>query len=257
MNNKQVRLKEIFNSSDGRSLVLDASQGLMFGALPGMERFREAVSPLLPLLDGIVTSPGQSRYLDTRTCQDITLLVRADWTNALRGSNFVLPPENIQYCQMLDPSDALDLGANALVMHFILGYEEAIEAQCMKVMVNLALDGANQGMPLIVDIQPIGPRIVLQNKAIELGASFALEGGTNGIAIPWPGAQSFKTIQAMCIGIPVWIKSGEMAPDAAELAEAFALGAKGIWLDEHIFASKDSVTSLTTFRALVHSPVGI
>ncbi|MCK4897723.1 MAG: hypothetical protein KAS38_03010, partial [Anaerolineales bacterium] len=121
MNNKLYRLRELVNPIDGRSLVVDTSNGLVLGALPGLEQFGEAVSPLLPLLDGIVTSPGQARNLNTRTRQEAALLVRADWTNALRGDDFVLPPENIEYISLLDPSDALDLGANALVMHFILG----------------------------------------------------------------------------------------------------------------------------------------
>ena len=156
MHNKQIRLKELLNPADDRSLVVDTSNGLVLGALPGLEQFSEVVTPLLPSLDGLVTSPGQSRNLGTRTHQEAALIVRADWTNALRGDDFVLPPENIEYLPLLEPGDALDLGANALVMHFILGYEEQIEAQCLKRAVNLALNGLNQGMPLIVDVQPIG-----------------------------------------------------------------------------------------------------
>ena len=215
MNNKQYRLNELFNPIDGRSLVVDTSNGLVLGALPGLEQFGEAVNPLLPLLDGIVTSPGQARNLGTRTHQEAALIVRADWTNALRGDDFVLPPENIEYLPLLELNDALDLGANALVMHFILGHEEEIEAQCLHRVVNLALDGLSLGMPLIVDVQPIGPRVVLMNKAIELGVSYALESGADGIAIPWPGANPLEIIQAMCSGMPVWIKPGDIDLDAS------------------------------------------
>ena len=67
MNNKAYRLNDLFNPSDGRSLVVDTSGGLVLGALPGLEHFSEAVRPLLPLIDGIVTSPGQSCNLGART----------------------------------------------------------------------------------------------------------------------------------------------------------------------------------------------
>ena len=257
MNNKLYRLRELVNPIDGRSLVVDTSNGLVLGALPGLEQFGEAVSPLLPLLDGIVTSPGQARNLNTRTRQEAALLVRADWTNALRGDDFVLPPENIEYISLLDPSDALDLGANALVMHFILGHEEQIEALCLQRMVNLALNGLSLGMPLIVDVQPIGPRVVLPNKAIELGSSYALEGGADGIVVPWPGAQSFETIQAMCSGLPVWVKPGSLEADSSELAEALRLGAAGIWLDERIFAANDPSATLQALKAQVHATVAV
>ncbi|MCK5315542.1 MAG: hypothetical protein KAJ53_10485 [Anaerolineales bacterium] len=257
MNNKLYRLRELVNPIDGRSLVVDTSNGLVLGALPGLEQFGEAVSPLLPLLDGIVTSPGQARNLNTRTRQEAALLVRADWTNALRGDDFVLPPENIEYISLLDPSDALDLGANALVMHFILGHEEQIEALCLQRVVNLALNGLSLGMPLIVDVHPIGPRVVLPNKAIELGSSYALEGGADGIVVPWPGAQSFETIQAMCSGLPVWVKPGSLEADSSELAEALRLGAAGIWLDERIFAANDPSATLQALKAQVHATVAV
>lgn len=257
MTNKQYRLKELFNPADGHSLIVDTSSGLVFGALPGLEYFEEAVTPLLPLLDGVVASPGQARNLGMRTRQDAALLVRSDWTNALRGDDFVLPPETIKYLPLLEVQDALDLGANTLVMHFILGFEEEIEAKCLKRAVNLALDGLSQGMPLIVDVQPIGPRVVLLNKAIELGVSYALESGADGIAIPWPGAESFETIQAMCSSVPVWVKPESLEADHPELTEAQELGASGFWLDKRIFALDDPESTLQALKALVHTPVGV
>jgi DhnA family fructose-bisphosphate aldolase class Ia len=257
MDNKQLRMQEMFDPTDGRSLVLDASNGMVFGALPGLEHFKEAIRPLLPLLDGIITSPGQIHHLDIQTHQDAAFIVRADWTNALRGTDFVLPPENIQYLNLLNPSDALDLGANALVIYFILGHNEQIEAECMKGLVNLALGGTDLGMPVIVDVQPIGPRVVLRNKAIELGASYALEGGADGVIVPWPGVQSLRTIQAMCSGMEVWVKPGDYIPGAPELAEALSLGIKGFWLDEQVLTSRDPVVSIQAWRDLVHSSTGV
>ncbi len=255
MNNKQYRLKELYNPDDGRSLVVDTSNGLVLGALPGLEHFGQTVNPLLPLLDGIVTSPGQTHNLGTRTRQEAALIVRADWTNALRGDDFVLPPEKIEYLPLLEPDEALDLGANALVMHFILGHEERIEAQCLRRVVNLALDGLRMGMPIIVDVQPIGPRVVLMNKAIELGVSYALEGGADGVAVPWPGKQSFVTIQTMCKGLSVWVKLGSLELDFPELREALELGAVGFWLDECIFAVDDPAVTLQGLNAILHTPV--
>jgi DhnA family fructose-bisphosphate aldolase class Ia len=251
---KQFRLSELLNSVDGRSLVVDTSNGLVLGVLPGLEHFAETVSPLLTIMDGVVTSPGHAHDLGTRTRREAALIIRADWTNALRGKEFVLPPETIQYIPILNAADALDLGANALVMSFILGHEEEIEAQCLKRLVNLALEGLNLGMPMIVDVQPVGPRVVLLNKAIELGVSYALEGGADGIIIPWPGTQSFKTIRGMSSGLPLWVRTASLEVQAPDLAEALQMGAAGFWLDERIFAVADPAASLQEFRTLVHPP---
>jgi DhnA family fructose-bisphosphate aldolase class Ia len=257
MKHKDYRLKELYDPGDGRSLVVDTSKGLSLGALPGLEHFGAAVKQILPFVDAIVTSPGQSRNLGTRTKDEAALIVRADWTNAIRGRDFVLPPEKIEYLPLLGPKEALDLGANALVTYFILGHEEDIETQCMKRVVNLVLDGLAPGMPVIVDVQPIGPRVVLRNKAIELGVSYALEGGADGIVIPWPGRQSFETIQAMCHGLPVWVRPTSLNLDAPELEEMLELGGLGFWLDEQVFAVDDPKPIVRSMHSLVHSPVEV
>jgi putative autoinducer-2 (AI-2) aldolase len=254
MNSKQYRMSELFDPSDERSLVVDTSRGLVLGALPGLEHFEEAVRPLLPLLDGIVTSPGQARLLESRTRQEAALAIRADWTNALRGVDFVLPPETIQYIPLLNAEDALDLGANALVMSFILGHEEQIEADCIQRVVHLALEGLTLGMPLLVDVQPVGPRVVLLNKAIELGVSYALEGGADGVIVSWPGTQSFKTILGMCNNLPVWVRPTNLEPDTPELAEAMQLGGAGFWLDERIFSVKNPAAHLQALKSIIHAP---
>jgi DhnA family fructose-bisphosphate aldolase class Ia len=249
------RLREFIPPADGHSLVIDTSAGLVLGALPGLERFADAITPLLPHVDGVVTSPGHARYLAPRTRQDAALLVRADWTNSLRGEDFVLPPETIYDATLLDAAAALDLGASAAVIHFLLGYAEMIEANCLKRTVHLALDGAEKGLPLVVDVQVTGPRVVLRNKAIELGTSYALEGGASGIVAPWPGAQSFETIKTMTGDVPVWLRPDDLDPDNATIAEALDLGAVGVWLGSGVFASPDPVTVVQAFRSRVHSAV--
>jgi len=257
MNSKQYRMSELLNPADGRSLVVDTSNGLVLGVLPGLEHFEKAVHPLLPLLDGIVTSPGQARQLGPRTRQEAALLIRADWTNALRGPDFVLPPETISHIPLLNPSDALDLGASAVVLYFLLGHEEQIEAGCLRTTVQLALQGSQVGMPLVVDVQPVGPRVVLRDKAIELGVSYALEGGADGVAVPWPGRASLEMILKMSTGIPVWIKPTSLEAVESELAEALSLGAAGLWLDGRLFSWPDPLGVLETLRAKVHKLISV
>ncbi len=255
MESKLYRINEFVRPADKRSLVVDTSAGLALGALPGLERFAEAVAPILPLADGIVTSPGQARRLSGRTRTDAALLVRADWTNALRGEDFVLPPETIFHIPLLEPADALDLGASALVAHVLLGHEEHIEAGCLKNIVQLALNGTPLSMPLIAEVQASGPRVVLRGKAIELGVSYSVECGADGVVVPWPGADSLRTILTMTAGLPVWIKTSTLDPADATLNEALAIGATGLWLDASVFGTPDPAGALVGFQALVHGAV--
>jgi DhnA family fructose-bisphosphate aldolase class Ia len=255
MDSKMYRLREFINPADGCSLILDTSAGLSLGPLPGLEHFSAAVGPVLSLVDGLITSPGQASKLAGRTRQDTALLVRADWTNALRGPDSVLPPETISHIPLLSPQEALDLGVSALVVYFLLGHEERIEAGCLRTTVQLAIMGRQVAMPLVVDVQPIGPRVVLRNKAIELGVSYALEGGADGVVVPWPGRASFETIRTMAAERPVWIKPKTLGGAKAELAEALEVGATGLWLGAEVFAQPDPAAILQTFATQVHRPV--
>jgi DhnA family fructose-bisphosphate aldolase class Ia len=255
MNNKSYRLREIINPSDSHSLIVETSEGLSMGPLPGLERYSESVFPTLPFVDGVVSSPGQARKLSGRTCQDAALLVRADWTNALRGADFVLPPESNNLIPLLSPQDVLNLGASAMVLYFLLGYEEEIEAGCLQRTVQTSLEGAKVGLPLIVDVQPIGPRVVLFKKAVELGVSYALEGGADGVAIPWPGKESFKTIITMAGDVPVWIKPSSLEDAEVELSQALELGGTGVWLGNDVFAQSDSGKIIQEFSSNLRKPL--
>ena len=252
MESKIYRKKEFFNPADQRSLIVDTSAGLSLGPLPGLESFKQAVKPILHLVDGVVTSPGQAQVLSGRTHQDTALLVRTDWTNALRGPDFVLPPERIEHISLMNASQALELGASALVLYFLLGHEEQIEAGCLKRTVQLAIEGSQIGLPLIIDVQPIGDRVVLLSKAIELGASYGLEGGADGIVVPWPGVESFRIIIKMTAGMPVWVKLRTLENVKNEIRVALQLGAAGLWLDEKVFAHPDVAERIDSLSSQIH-----
>jgi len=255
MISKAYRIKEFFNPTDGRSLIVDTSAGLSLGPVLGLESFKTEVEPILSLVDGVITSPGQSRVLSGRTREDAALLIRADWTNALRNKDFVLPPEKIHHITLLDSTHALDLGASAMVLYFLLGHEENIEADCLKRSVQMAIQGSQTGLPLILDVQPVGERVVLLGKAIELGVSYALEVGADGAAIPWPGVESLELIIKMAAEMPVWVKSPEIFGEQSMLSNALDLGASGIWLDERIFTERNTIETLQSIAQITHPDV--
>ena len=255
MNGIVFRMNEFIAQSDQRSLIIDTSAGIALGALPGLEDFNQAVRPLLPLADGVVCSPGQMRRLTAATRHGAQhhagLLMRMDWSNTLRGADFVLPPEHARQFQIFSAQDALDFGATGMVLTFLLGYEEEIEAACLKATVTLSLTGKDLGLPLVVEVKPSGPRVSLPNKAVELGASYALEGGADVIVIPYPGAASLKTIGEM-VSVPWLIKPGQWEQAAEQMDEAIQYGAAGLWLDHTLFALPDPAGTLTGLRNRLH-----
>jgi DhnA family fructose-bisphosphate aldolase class Ia len=254
MDGKLYRLHEFIRRDDAHSLIVDASGGLALGVLPGLDDFGAAARSILPVVDGLVCSPGQLRRIPDRTRGEASLLVRMDWTNTLRGSDFVLPPAVTKRVPLLTAQDAQDLGATAMVMAFLLGYEEDVEGACLKQVVQWALDGNSIGLPLIVEVRATGPRVSVPHKAIELGASYALEGGADVIVISYPGRKSLETIAAM-VSVPWLIKPSQIEKASAELHEAIELGGAGLGLDHAAFALSKPVAVLQGFAARLHQPL--
>jgi len=229
-----LRMQEFFTAADQRSLIVDASAGMILGKLPGLEDFEAALRPILPLVDGVVCAPSQLHRLGTNKLQDGGLLMRMDWTNSLRDPDFVLPPVQVHHFQLFAASDASDFGAVGMVISFLLGYEEEVEAECMETTVTLALEGKAIGMPLVVEVRHTGPRVSLPGKAVELGASYALEGGADVIVVPYPGPASLKTISRF-VSVPLLIKPFGFTDVERQVEEALSLGCSGVWFDHTLF----------------------
>jgi DhnA family fructose-bisphosphate aldolase class Ia len=120
----------------------------------------------------------------------------------------------------------------------------------------MAMEGKAQGMPLVVEVRADGPRVSLPGKAVELGASYALEGGADVVVVPYPGLKSLETVAAF-VSVPWLIKPSGSDRAAAELAEALPLGCAGLWIDHTIFAAPEPGKALASLGAMLHQPVAI
>jgi len=193
------------------------------------------------------------RRMKDRTRADPALLVRGDWTNTLRGKDFPLPRENAMRASILNADEALEVGATAMVVSFLLGYEESLEADCLKSVVQLAIRGKEIGLPLVVEVLASGPRVSLPGKAVELGASYALEGGADVVVVPYPGRESLTTLGAM-LSVPWLVKTPAFEKAAHEWEEAQALGASGLWMDLNWLNSGSALMEIA--HRIHKTPVG-
>jgi DhnA family fructose-bisphosphate aldolase class Ia len=87
--------------------------------------------------------------------------------------------------------------------------------------------------------------------------SYALEGGADGIAIPWPGHQSFETILTMAAEVPVWVKPSPGDGADAEMDEALSMGAVGLWLGAEVFSRPNPTETVQALRAKVRQPASV
>jgi hypothetical protein len=84
-----------------------------------------------------------------------------------------------------------------------------------------------------------------------------MEGGADGIAIPWPGGASFVDIQTMAAEVPLWVKPQSAAAHSPEIDEILAAGATNLWLDEKIFALEDTAEAVQAFGNRIHEALEV
>lgn len=236
-------------------ILIDASAGLSLGVIKGLDQFSKGVRPFLKEISALVCSPGQLNQMGPLNRGDASILVRVDWTNTIRGEGFVLPVTESKYVPILTARDAMDVGADGMVTTILLGYDESIEADSIRGAVQMAMNGRTMGLPLVVEVRADGSRVSLFGKAVELGASYALEGGADGIAVPYPGSTSLKTL-GQFVSVPWFLKPTSLAKAQVELMEAIDCGAAGLWLDHTIFGLEKPVDYLLSLKTDQPSGLG-
>lgn len=188
---KELRLANLLRPPHGRGLWIDASAPAALGQMPGLEDAAAAVVPAAAAADGIVLNPGMAERLAGRLPgkRGAGLIIRLDWTNAFRGAGYPLPAREVRQVQIGTMAQARFLGAEAVIMSLLLGYNEEFEAAGVERMAAAARECEALGLPFVVDIRPSGPRVRAENwaGAVKLGAGFAVEGGADAVVLPHPG----------------------------------------------------------------------
>lgn len=264
---KGVRLNEFINPDDGRSLIIEADFGLMLGPVEGLEDLMDVVEKVVEgRPDGVILSLGMAERLIHSFLgkKSPALLLRADWTNALRNKTHPLPANRVRRVSMASAEEALLLGASAVVAYLFVGYEDdEDEAENLKAVATLAEECSQVGMPLLVQSIPIGERVTMVNYAdcVGLAVRMAMEAGADVVAAPYTGSfESFKGVVAAAKGAPFLmldmdVKLAREQPTQEylkALEESLKAGAAGAIFGRRVLGKADLAKALEDVRGEIH-----
>lgn len=232
---KTLRLAEFWQEGTP-SLLLDATLPGALGPLPGLESPSGLVERLARRAHGLILNPGLAeRYADRFAGKlGAAPLIRLDWTNQPRPADFALPLHSVQRVPLASPTDAVQIGATAAVATLLLGYDEDFEAANIQSIAFMCRESVRVALPLLADVALAGPKIepAKRDAAIQLGVSFMVEAGTDGVIIPLPAAPALALLLDYA-PVPLFIRVDDAADLAAgrdALAEALVAGCAGIVL---------------------------
>ena len=252
---KAIHLGNLIDPQDGRGLWLDLSAPAGIGVVEGLQNFSEAISQINTICDGVIVNPGtleKSAELFGGARRSAPV-VRVDWTNYRRGSNFCLPGKPIQHVMISDVEDALRLGAEAVLIRHIMGVEDEFEAENVSAIATLARESDRHGLPVIVEICPVGDQIRGKNfdAIVKLGVACMLEAGVDGLIVPPCSPDVLREIGEWA-DIPLILKSDEL-PELNQLESVFTAGFAGILLSEAILGKSDFIADLANLYNRIHS----
>jgi len=261
---KDLRISEFVDQDDKRSVIVQASQGIILGP-SGDERLDEALEVLARAgVDGIIVSRGLASRCSRvfRGRDSPAMIMSVDWTNAFRGSDHLLPMMRLEHLVLNSVEDALTMGASGVAAYFFVGYEkDEYEARNFESLAAICRECDGLEVPLLVQAIPVGERVVKENYAdgLALASRMAVEAGSDLVAVPFAGTEGEMKRIVTAAKVPTLLLDLELRlakgqPDlglAQSAGQALDAGAAGIVLGRKYLESGNVAEAERLIR-LVH-----
>lgn len=262
MSGLEIRLGRLFDRRSGRSFITAFDHG---GSIRVPPESGDAVGVVERIVagepDGVLVTPGilkqSSRLFAFRGAP--VPVVRADWTTLDERTREL----GERYRVLLGPSDALSLGAGAVVMYLIHGPEEGeMFADNVQAISRAAAGARAAGLPLIVEATLWGSR-VSDRKDPDLLAyicRMAAELGADAVKTEYTGDPATMAEVVEGCPVPVLTLGGAKSDSEDAVVEAargaVEGGARGIIFGRNVWMAEDPLGISEALREVVHgSPV--
>jgi len=251
---KGMRMSRFF-AEDGKALVAELDLGLSLGPVGNLLNIVDVLrSALGSHVDAIVLNRGQIAKLESLipSREGPAIVLRADFTNALRDSEFTLPPKKLEHIKSAGCGEALALGADGVAVHLLVGYEDE-EARSVDIISSL-IEGCNRcGLMVLAEAIPIGERITEANyiDSLRLAVRMAVEAGADVVATPYAGEESsMRSVVEVAGSVPLLAIDDPRRP-LKELGAAISAGCAGLVLRDRLISEKVENAAYEAW-ALVH-----
>jgi len=253
------RFSRLMDRQKNRTLIVALDHGISFGPVSGIENLGETIKKVIeggP--DGLLLSPGAAS-----TFSDLLLGKNAP-SIVLRADRYSVKPDAI--CRIASATDAARLGADALIVFMIAGFEDDdVSFQNIEHVARFGSECRRIGMPLIVEVTAWGSRIPedekLDVKYLQPMARQAAELGADLLKIPYPqDMDSFRKILRTC-PVPCTVLGGPKTENAKDflqsMKDAVDSGAAGATVGRNIWAHENPAGMLRALKMIIHEDASV
>ena len=252
---KAQRMKRLFDSRSGNTLIIAADHGGIAGPLPGIGRPGElAATCRRGGANAILTTRGFFRAAVTQWSGSLALILRITGGFTTLGGKF---EEQV----ISSVETALQYGAACAAVTVKFGHE--LESQFIAQASRLADSCDSWNLPLLIEALPQAEEsdVKAYGEAVILAARAAAEIGADMVKVRYPGDPE---LFARCIAgcpVPVVMLGGPKTANPRELLgdihSALAAGAKGVAVGRNVWQQGNTEKLLEAVRLLVHEGAGV
>jgi class I fructose-bisphosphate aldolase len=237
----------------GKALIIPIDHGLSLGNVQGLENPRATLRALREAgVDGTLMSPGLAKHLGPeRGGMTLTLTLDTQlWGNrpgTLETIKAEIPVTTVRRAQAL--------GADVVKLLFPWGLSEAVIAENIRIIAQVAEEADQQGFPLMLEPLWMGDALLPedQDQVIVHGARIALELGADILKVPAVGPRALEQILAW--DVPTVFLGGAKQDDPEALyrriSEGLKSGARGVVIGRNVWQRPDMLEAIRAIRALM------
>lgn len=257
---KQIRMSKLFDQKSGKSVIIPLDHGLPMGPLVGLTNVSDTLGKIIAGgCDAVILTPGQvkggAHFFYGRDSP--SLILRLDWTSMFRST---LPRSGGAHTLIASVSDAIGLGATAVITYLFIGYEnDDLESVNISNVAKITREADRLGVPHVVEAMGRGPRIQGREtdlEVVKLAVRMAGEIGADMVKTDYTGSSdSFKEVVDSS-PVPVLVAGGTktQTPQQALLmvSQAMQAGAAGIFVGRNAFQASNPTAMVRALRLIVH-----
>ncbi len=236
------RLSKIIRPKTGRSLMLAVDHGYFLGPTSGLENFKRAVEPLIPLADTLFATRGMIRSCVNPDI-DTPIMLRNS------GGTSILNKELLHEGITVDIEDVIRMNAVGVGYSITVGmdWERDTILDFSKVV-----DACERHGLIAMAVTAVGKDLTKDARYLGLASRIAAEHGAHIVKTYY--CKDFDKVVESC-PVPIVMAGGKKIPELEALTMAYnavEAGAVGVDMGRNIFQSDAPVAMMKAVRAVIH-----
>jgi class I fructose-bisphosphate aldolase/fructose-bisphosphate aldolase/2-amino-3,7-dideoxy-D-threo-hept-6-ulosonate synthase len=228
---------------DGTLFLAAFDHPQIYGVMRGLEDPLAAIGALIDTdIDGFILNPGIFPLLDAAVVRDKKLVLRASLGGTMMGTTFA-----DHHSIMASPQQALDLGADGILIMMVLGGSKDKESMTD---VARAIEGFHRlSIPVMVEVLHADFSQNNDPAFIRNGARIAAELGADFVKAFY--CQDFESVVAGC-PVPIVLAGGPKEANILDIAQTVVrAGASGFAFGRNLFQHEEPTTVVSSLSQIL------